>query len=300
MGRFTVVARSSWIEAPLRSNRHCATSREGYCSTDDLKYVGAELWDALLAGDCSKKVRESIEGTDYTTIALQLPPELEALPWEALYDSRLRFIGCHPKICLIHRLELANTAPPDVTERISILVVIPSGSGLDVDTEWANIRASVAKLGDSVRLEDLRGLVTPDRLCDELMRRHWHVVHFIGHGRLANNFVEVRLNDERGGECWRTAEEFSAIFQGATVDVCIMNCLSWRSGNGYSNDRSFGPRTVGRRRTRCRGNAIRNGRYGCEPFRSGFLSPTGRGTAPWQTWLRCPNGPQVTPSECDP
>lgn len=206
--------------------RAISTLESGYYANDDLKYLGAQLWDALLPGALAAEARKLIQDSDLTLLRLEVPPELEILPWEAVWDDHLRYLACHPKVCMVHSPPQRSAPPPRGTpaDSLAILVVIPQGSGLDSATEWANLKASVAKLADAVSLVDLRGIVTPDKLSEALARQHWHVVHFIGHGRLAGDTVEIRLNDEQGGESWRGADEIVTMFAGAKVDVCVLNC----------------------------------------------------------------------------
>jgi len=198
---------------------------DGVCSLDDIRYVGALLWNALLPGALLEKVQATIQGSDHTLIRLEIPEELEELPWETSYDDALHFIACQSKITLFHSTHRqTSNRPPTRLAGLSVLLVIPAGSGLNVETERANLRQAVAKLGDAVKIQDLRGAVTPDRLRAELGRQPWHVVAFIGHGRVNDNYVEIRLNDDQGGEHWCNSEALAAMFQGSNVDACILNC----------------------------------------------------------------------------
>jgi hypothetical protein len=223
------------------STRNAATLRkieQGTCIAEDLRDIGVQLWDGLAPSAIAAKIRAAVSSAEAPlTLVLLMPERLTHLPWETLYDDvELRYIACHPSISLVHGVgdDLRPVPPP--ADRLSVLVVIPEGTGLDVETEWSNLRASVAKLDGAAELFSLRGPVCPDRLSEELLKRHWSVVHFIGHGQIRDNRVEIRLNDESGNEVWSGADAFSALFLGTKVDLCILNCCH---GGATSNVRSM-------------------------------------------------------------
>ena len=232
-------ARFEFDRAPgTQADAKIRNIEDGYCAPEDLTYTGAVLWGALLPGPLSAKVRETVEHNELTVVKLDVPEDLQSLPWESLYDSTLRAISCHQKISLIHCRSLGvATAAPNKTDRLGILVVIPEGSGLDVNKEWENLRISVAKLGNAVEVVPLRGQVTPDVFSKRLRSRTWNVVHFIGHGRLNDSYVEIRLNNDAGEEMWRNAEQFAMLFQGARVDACVLNCCYGGAANVATMDR---------------------------------------------------------------
>jgi hypothetical protein len=198
---------------------------QGRCSTDDLRDVGGLLWDGMFDRSLAAKFREACRSADLVTLHLQVPEELERLPWETLYDKQLRYVACHPSINVVHvgdpdgRRALGAAQPS-----LAMLVVIPQNSDLDVETEWSNIRTAVAKLGEALQLDSIRNVVTPALLGAKLRSRHWGVVHFIGHGQVVDNRLEVRLNDDGGGDRWLNADQFTAVFMGAKADVGVLNC----------------------------------------------------------------------------
>jgi hypothetical protein len=206
----------------------------GTCVSDDLRDLGAHLWDALLHGDVERlfeTVRPAADGgSDVLTIRLSLPPKVALYPWEALYDERRSgFISVLPNYSIVHASPELSVPKPPPRERqpLAALVVIPEGSGLNVDHEWNNLQLTAAQLGDAIQLEPLMGRVTPLRLQKQLRSRRWDVLHYIGHGvRDDDDHVRIRLHSERESEddYWMEAEPFSTLFVGHGPRLVILNC----------------------------------------------------------------------------
>jgi CHAT domain-containing protein/SIR2-like protein len=198
----------------------------GSLGPDSLRDIGATLSDALLPGALGTRFRKALDNMGRVTLELTIPDALVSLPWETLFDQKLRcYVACHPRINVVHVGGDAARRPARPSgDRASILVVIPQGAELNAETEWANLSNAVAKLQDAAEIHPLRGAVHPSKLSEKLRERHWNVVHFIGHGRIVDGRVEVRINDEAGEELWRSAEEFTPLFMETSVDVCVLNC----------------------------------------------------------------------------
>ena len=86
-------------------------------------------------------------------------------------------------------------APPRRTLPVRMLVVIPEGSGLNVEKELHGLEVAVAKLEEEIKSK-LGGQVTPDCLRTKMDEGPWDIVHFIGHGQVVDGDARVRLNDE--------------------------------------------------------------------------------------------------------
>ncbi|HXO29556.1 MAG TPA: CHAT domain-containing protein, partial [Thermoanaerobaculia bacterium] len=183
--------------------------RDNTCTVDDIQNLGSELWTKLLGGqleeqfDRARRECRAREG-GILRIRLALPPELEDVPWEALWDFDELSLATSPLVSVArspagNRLaedQPAVPRPPPGRAFLKLLVVIPSGSGLGTSSEWEKIRQSAQDAGDKIKIECLDGPVTANRFADKL-RQDWDIVHFIGHGRLdAQGRVELRLNAE--------------------------------------------------------------------------------------------------------
>src|SRR5262245_29617848 len=205
----------------------------GNCRLDDLKDIGIHLWDALFHADVEalfEKTRvEAAETDSAVMLRLSLPPMFEALPWETLYDERhLGFVAIHPGYSIVRAVQAL--APPRLPERprgpLSILVLMPEGAGLHIDHEWSNLRFTVDRLPDAVKMERMTGRVTPDLLRKKLTSQPWDVLHYVGHGEVdAHGTVRIRLNDE-GPELdyWMEAEPFASLLTGLRLRLVLLNC----------------------------------------------------------------------------
>jgi hypothetical protein len=205
---------------------------QNVCRLDELRDIGTNLWAGLMAGkvgELFESVRKGNPSEVRFQFRLNLPADLEPLPWESLYYERdFGFVSSHPDHVIL-RLPPdvidAPATPPQITRALRILVVIPMGSGLGTDTEMHNLRLAVGSVGDSVVLENLVGRVTPDALDSRLKAEHWDVIHFIGHGELGDSGrTKVRLNDARGEESWMDGEVFAEVLRGSGVRLAVLNC----------------------------------------------------------------------------
>jgi hypothetical protein len=205
---------------------------KGDCLRDDLAYVGSQLWSAMVHGAVQAQFEQArkADAAPFFHIRLRLPRRLDDLPWEALYDTQEGFLGTSQRFCVIRDVpeKLRDPPPWSGGERpVGILLVMPDGSGLDLDTEKARIQQRVRVQGDAVRLEVLDGWVTPDRLREALDRSGWDVVHFAGHARTNDRGeVLIRLNgsDATEGDHWMEAEVFATLFNTCHVRLVVFNC----------------------------------------------------------------------------
>jgi CHAT domain len=174
--------------------------------------LGAELFDWLFAGDArvlfdSSRQQAAREGNDqWLRLVLRIrPPELAALPWEFLYDTRRddylslsNPLVRYPEV--LEPIRPLEVAPP---LRILGLVARPSDrSELDVELEKQWLLQAVTDLTTDGRVE-----VTwvPGQTWRELRRainqQQWHVFHFIGHGGFDHETGEgfIALGGDGGG-----------------------------------------------------------------------------------------------------
>lgn len=232
------------------------------CTFDDLRDIGANLWVGLMNGvvgshleNVLKEIEEQAREESAESLGvrfhfrLSLPPELEALPWEALYHERkYAFLSTHPDRCVV-RCPSSKIAipppPPDIHHRqLRILVVIPSGSGLGVEHEWRSLDVAVSSFLDKIHLERLSGRVDSDSLGDRLRSEHWDIVHFIGHGeQTAGGKTRIRLNSREAGmnERWMEAEQFASLFLGSGVRLAILNCCLGAKPSPFYSLSGLGP-----------------------------------------------------------
>lgn len=207
---------------------------------DKLRDVGSHLYVGLVNGavaDLFNRVRDDAEReyqgieAESLIIRLAVPPSLQHFPWECLYDEpRKGFVVTDPRYSLVRVVPSVTTPPrrgPSGTP-LSMLVVIPEGSGLAVENELHGLKTAIAPLGDTVAMEALRGRVTPDALRERLDERDWDIVHFIGHGDTAEGVARVRLNspDNSREGLWLPGEIFATFFARHVPRLLVLNsCL---------------------------------------------------------------------------
>jgi hypothetical protein len=252
-GRWTVELRTAGSEpvsAPFeldlapegQTARDLEAITKNTCTLADIKNLGSELWSRLLGGPLEKawdQVRRQCrlrEGS-ILKVRLSLPPQLESLPWEAVWDFDESSLATSPVATFV-RSPAAQELPPHRSAGgapLKMLVVIPEGSGLRTSSEWEKIRQSALAAGDRVKIQSLDGKVTLDRLAKAL-RETWDIVHFIGHGQLdAQGRGELRLNRESpaeeadsgvksDGADWTSADLFARQFLRNPAQLVAVNC----------------------------------------------------------------------------
>ncbi|HEX6899116.1 MAG TPA: CHAT domain-containing protein [Thermoanaerobaculia bacterium] len=227
---------------------------QGACPLDDLKEVGVNLWEGLMAGDVGalfSDLQQEARGDSYVLRLSLQDPRLEVLPWEALYyddyEGGFGFLSCHPRYTIarapVARLRTA-AEPAPVEGKLRILVAIPAGSGLDSEREWRNLELAVERVRERVQIERLTGRITPDRLADRLHAEEWDVFHFIGHGeQTASGRTVVRLNGEGAleEEVWLDGEAFANLFFGTRVRLAVLNCCQGAMPDARRRMSGLGP-----------------------------------------------------------
>lgn len=207
------------------------------CVLDDLKDVGSNLWHAILPDAVCRlfvQIRDQASPKSQRFLfRLRVPKKLEGLPWETLHDERqVGFLAGHERYCVV-REPPESITPPQLPAReggpLAVLVVIPTGSHLQVEHEWNNLKDAVAQLKEhkAIRLKRMDERVTPDQLYKQLSTRHWDVVHFIGHGELdPGGVARIRLNADSSEEQerWMEAETFASLFNDRGVRLVVLNC----------------------------------------------------------------------------
>lgn len=216
--------------------REIAAIEAGQCTVEDIQNLGNELWTQLRAG----AIEEAVARTRHRCrrnrdavlqVRLELPPSLEHLPWEALFDFdevEESSLATSPVTSVVRGY--CGPAPPQPTPRggsgpLKILMVIPSGSGLSTSTEWEKIQQSIRAAKDGVEIECLDGKVTANRFAETLSREEWDIVHFIGHGKIdETERVRLRLSGEGGDDNWLPAQMFAREFLRTSVQLVVLNC----------------------------------------------------------------------------
>jgi hypothetical protein len=163
--------------------------------------VGGELFRAVFRGELLKAFQGCLaraEGGPGLRIRLRLNdvPHLAGLPWETLYDADGRgFLALSGRTPVVRYLELSEGLGTLLVEPpLRVLAVISTPRGYrelaEADEEWRRLRAALAPLLESGRIEVER-LASPTCAALEARLRTGppvHVLHFVGHG----GFSELR------------------------------------------------------------------------------------------------------------
>jgi CHAT domain/SIR2-like domain len=232
------------LDPSSRLNQVIKSMVDGAVVYDDLRDVGANLFKGLVNGavrDLFANTRRALEASAPPATAgtvedkrivlrLDLPAELRHLPWECLYEEErapgfLLNDSAYTLVRDTQGFEL-TPAPPRRTLPVRMLVVIPEGSGLNVEKELHGLDVAVAKLEEAINLSTLSGQVTPDRLRSKMDETPWDIVHFIGHGQVVDGDALVRLNDENpeNADQWVNGEIFASFFRRNAPRLVVLNC----------------------------------------------------------------------------
>jgi WD40 repeat protein len=211
---------------------------------------GQRLFEALLAGDVRalfdvSRVKAVQDGLLGVRLRLRIQaPELAALPWEYLYDTRQSEYLCLSRSTpLVRYPEIAQPIQPLKVKpplRILGMIVSPSDMDpLDVTREQARMRAALANLEQEGRVE-LTWLAgqTWETLQEAMWGGPWHVFHFIGHGGFDPRREEgvLALADERGRTTLLPATHLARLLANHnSLRLVILNACE----GGKSNDRDL-------------------------------------------------------------
>ena len=174
----------------------------------DVKEYGRRLGDALLSGDVGKTFRASLAaahsgGRDLRLrLRLDAVPDLDAVPWEYLYDSALgRFLTLSQETPVVRLLDSLERPPVvQVDPPLRVLVMISSPSDMPELAVERERQLLAATTGDLVASGRLTLTILEDATLTGLQRAlldDFHVFHFIGHGGFDEEAQEGVLVLER-------------------------------------------------------------------------------------------------------
>ena len=212
----------------------------------DVKEYGRRLGDALLSGDVGRAFRESLttatgQGRDLRLrLRLDAVPDLDPVPWEYLYDSRLgRFLTLSqetPIVRLLDSLERPPVVHVDAPLRVLVMISSPSDMPeLAVDRERELLTATT---GDLVKGGRLSVTVLEDATLTGLQRAlldDFHVFHFIGHGGFDQQAQEgVLVLEREDGTAHRVsgARLGTLLHDARTMQLAVLNACEGARTSG--------------------------------------------------------------------
>lgn len=200
-----------------------------------IQEFGKDLFEMLFSGEVQtlyerNKQHLNKEKGERLRIRLRIQPaELAALPWEFLYDPKSREYLClDRRISLVRYQDLHHPYSPLVVEpplRILGMVSLPKDSvELNVRPEKNAIRKQLQSLRKKVKLNWSQG-ATWDRLRREMNEGHWHIFHFIGHGKFNEEHKEgaIIMVDSNGNSMPAEATNLSRLLNHPYLRLVVLN-----------------------------------------------------------------------------
>ena len=194
------------------------------------KAFGGRLFDALFDGAVRDAWRTStgrVDGKEFDGLRLRLTinvPGLSALPWELLWDaSNDAFLAVASNLALARYLPVPEPPFLPAPQKVRILVVVespPNTPGLPPveQAEVTSLEAELQGIGDAVEYELLENANAAE--IQNALRREFHVLHFLGHGRSG----QLVLPDDAGR--WRGIDdrEFAQLVSGrGSLRLIVLN-----------------------------------------------------------------------------
>lgn len=159
-------------------------------------------------------------------------PELANYPWEFLFDpSSGQFLSLFEDTPIIRYIELPRPISPlRVSPPLRILAVASSPKDyepLDLARERRNLAQALESLTQTGTIElDWLPTATLDAVREQLLKRTYHIFHFIGHGGFDTNQEDgILIFENAGGFANRVSGERLAVILGnhRTLRVVVLN-----------------------------------------------------------------------------
>ncbi|OJT18693.1 hypothetical protein BO221_38810 [Archangium sp. Cb G35] len=140
-------------------------------------------------------------------------PRLKTIPWEALYrpGPPSGFLGTSQEVFLARGVESTGFLQPrEVKDAVRLLVISPSDKE-GPDRLYAKLQPSIQS-GEIKWLEPLTGSRASASFVKERLRHGPtpHILHFIGHGELAEESLCLRMSSTEGAPSWLKVRELAS------------------------------------------------------------------------------------------
>jgi hypothetical protein len=202
---------------------------DGSATRDTLKRAGTSLFKALFPRNVLRlydRTRPEPGQERRLRIRLHLPSELASLPWELLYDQD-RYLSFDPRCPIVRFLDLPDAPPALSTEpplRLLHLIANPADTvALDVEKEAALLNRALAGLAAQRLVEVIPGRPGTLETLRRGVRQECHVLHFSGHGEVADDEGTLFFEDESGYHEPVDRETLAHLFQGSQVRLAVLN-----------------------------------------------------------------------------
>jgi hypothetical protein len=215
---------------------------------DDLCSLGTTLWRALFSSPDIERRYTACQGEAGVEkgirIKLQIePPTLASLPWEYLYDPGAQiFPALSPRTPVTRYIQpRQHELPPLPFEpplRILLVSATPADeTPIDVHREQRQIMQAMAHLQQAGKVEIERLDHATVHSLQAMLRRPFHVLHYIGHGVYdeRSGGGMLALENEDGTVHAIAAAQLQYLLQDTTIRLAVFNaCLTARGAAGKS------------------------------------------------------------------
>jgi hypothetical protein len=215
---------------------------------EDLVKLGTALWQAVFASPEVERRYAACQAEAGTTKGIRLKldieaPELMQLPWEYLYDPGAQtFPALSPRTPVTRYTNPRQHEPPPLSFEPPLRILLVSAQPgdqprLDVDDERNQIvqAMDVLQTTGRVQIEALQHATV--RSLQSMLRRNFHVLHYVGHGaydeRSGNSMLV--MEDEDGDTHAVSAAQLQYLLRDTTVRLTVLNaCMTARGAAGRS------------------------------------------------------------------
>ncbi|MEW6733850.1 MAG: CHAT domain-containing protein [Acidobacteriota bacterium] len=178
---------------------------------DLIKQFGRNLFDELFKGSIRNSFRNALNVARDARpprglrIRLQLPSELQMLPWELMFradEEAEHFLCRNPAITLVRsKRTVGRAAALPISLPLMILVIIATPLNhipLDTRKEIDHLLSSLATLirEGKVQIDFVHGADTLKKIRSRLQNQNYHILHLIGHGEKEGDTIYLVLEDQ--------------------------------------------------------------------------------------------------------
>jgi hypothetical protein len=213
---------------------------------EDLHTLGGLLWQAIFSSAEIERRYVACQAEAGTKKGIRLKltiesPELMDLPWEYLFDPESQtFPALSPRTPITRYTHPRQQDPPPLAFDPPLRILLVSASSddlpqLNIEAEREQIVQAMEPLQSTGKVEiELLPHATVRKL-QEMLRRPFHVLHYIGHGAYderTNNGMLV-LEGSDGGQHTISAAQLQYLLRDTTIRLAVFNaCMTARGAAG--------------------------------------------------------------------
>jgi hypothetical protein len=186
-----------WLKPPTDEIHGLVDAlRRGEWTTSAVTVLGEGLYQHLVGNAAGQAWQDwaNDQERDHVTLLKIEPAELRWLQWELMFNGHFVFArgrhGCVRLTSCDHRVgSRGGESPVEMWCRILVVVGEPPSDRLNIDEEIDKIWEQVAPFSPYCQV-DVLDRPTPGELTDRLEEMRPHVLHFIGHWGITNNWIK--------------------------------------------------------------------------------------------------------------